>query len=108
MTTNAEIPHLWAHQSQAHTPGPWELIDDGQQVPHVYASYIPDGAICELSMIDPQSENDGVRALTRALANARLIAAAPDLLEALTRIANGSCGWEWIARDAIAKAKGRT
>ena len=82
-----------------HTPGPWvfEMHQSSctwyVQTPRGYA----DPTICEVA--------------TRA--NARLIAAAPELLEALEMIAtflDGQCdnGWEpqTVARHAIATATG--
>ena len=88
-----------------HTPGPWV---DGQ---------LEDNDCCEV--MDERGYyiatcHDGVRGERNADANARLIAAAPDLLEALQELAN--CGAEaWgedrpcvhIARAAIAKATGQ-
>ena len=110
-----------------HTPGPWEILNggdifsqtgadsgngchcdanDGWQVAEVgfYSSSV-DGELVEL--------DDEVRR-----SNMRLIAAAPDLLEALEAFINydaekegdvslTDCQWIWDkAADAIAKAKG--
>ena len=53
-----------------HTPGPWEVQDDEFMTSVV----IEDGEICDIVQDDrPEKEN---------LANARLIAAAPELVEA--------------------------
>ena len=63
--------------STKHTPGPWQAVNSGR---HEWSHWIngPDG----------QSSVVGVTRLardpTRSDANARLIAAAPDLLEALS------------------------
>jgi len=78
-----------------HTPGPWELsyltvkTDDG--------FYVAD---CDKSLLIPPAQ---------MLANARLIAAAPDLLEALemcVKVAGRKTVEFDAARAAIAKAKG--
>jgi hypothetical protein len=72
-------------EGAAHTPGPWRVVDDGSRCDGVWVSP-PDGAkpvICDLigrvfdreagcSQITPEDE-----------ANARLIAAAPEMYEAL-------------------------
>jgi hypothetical protein len=81
-----------------HTPGPW--VADGCVVN--YDAQLPAIAVC-------------VRHNAEWEANARLIAAAPDLLDALCVAAdylNGN-GWEGDPRmvpveAAIAKAKGKT
>lgn len=73
-----------------HTPGPWMVSEKGpfrkQQVPTVYAAdsdlrYI---AFCA----DPNEMNTSP---TDNLANAYLIAAAPDLLEAIQRLMANHC-----------------
>lgn len=74
-----------------HTPGPWEVGDDGISTPFVGDRIIVNtGQEC-------------------AEADARLIAAAPDLLAALHLIADahhysGMTYCQYVARDAIAKA----
>jgi hypothetical protein len=104
-----------------HTPGPWKAVDVTSEKTLVYRR------------IDAGKKNVGFagsykqRDTTEAEANARLIAAAPELLEALELIAdrknwttvNGELVWNDfygnefitehaidIARAAIAKAKG--
>ena len=91
--------------SAKHTPGPWEHTGQGDIVGKEDNGY-------GLGYVDVC----GVYLRTvrgRTNANARLIAAAPELLEALIELAD--CGAEaWgedrpcvrIARDAIAKATG--
>lgn len=91
-----------------HTPGPWEAVEIG-----VIAQKITShGNFYICSLIDPENEEDK--------ANARLIAAAPELLEALKQIANhfdmdgyGPDAWKKLAlemaetaRAAIARAEG--
>ena len=88
------------------TPGPWRVSA---------APLNPDASTrwVEVYSVDPEDDVAQVTGgnLKAAQANARLIAAAPDLLAALERIA--SEGWTergafsvQIARAAIAKAKG--
>ena len=98
---------------KTHAPGPWEIGPDGRSIKNVYGS-----RSCDDSQLWP------VRVTGRGvnqLANARLIAAAPELLDALkdmvdivSRNVDGRPGrddaaecWD-RARDAIAKAEGRT
>jgi hypothetical protein len=90
-----------------HTPGPWSIEGDVAEG-GFYLSEYNHGAevpifLCEWFLGD---------AVT-AKSNARLIAAAPDMLEALKACADNlaSLGWhpaEQVARDAIAKAEGRS
>ena len=94
----------------AHTPGPWVIDDDGE----VTLITVPggdsgvDNDVAEVyggNGNDPQEQQ----------ANARLIAAAPDLLEALQAmnvpdypLADVPANRKWIlAQRAIAKAEGR-
>ena len=89
-----------------HTPGPWSVVANGGHSYTIRGSR--NEAICDTSIwlhSDPHSESR---------ANAHLIAAAPDLLEALEdllTICDGDpdepdeIGW---ARAAIAKAKGES
>lgn len=81
-----------------HTPGPWRVVED--RVPASLEVYAGKTAIAECWR--------RADALTE-LANARLIAAAPDLLEALEFVIRGVPDtWEGVqkARAAIAKATG--
>lgn len=88
-----------------HTPGPWSVISEGMASPKVV-----DGAgfgICHTTY-----------APTGAEANARLISASPDLLEALKLVAPhipGIIAMGWLSaeqtdsiRAAIAKAEGQS
>ena len=91
-----------------HTPGPWEFRKDG----YVY-SVATGERVCSPHSTLPESRkvSDHIKDLKQ---NARLIAAAPDLLEALKSLENDfGCrgdGWpdpRWnAARAAIAKAEG--
>jgi len=87
-----------------HTPGPWEIVEREQDTPRIVG---PDG------QADVAILGTGAHTTEEEEANARLIAAAPDMLEALKYIV----AWkpkDWnpeTARDmataAISKAEGR-
>lgn len=106
-----------------HTPGPWVILGDnvGCKTGHVAFTTCNPRTIDEtkadgeswLDMRDrTKTERDGLA--KEVAANARLIAAAPDLLEALEAIvesvdAETAAIFEhlvWAARAAIAKATG--
>lgn len=85
-----------------HTPGPWHVVE-GKLTKSSLEVHANSRAICELwRSWDSETE----------LANARLIAAAPEMLEALQMIANelpcldNLMSDKEIARAAIAKATG--
>lgn len=87
-----------------HTPGPWFV---SRKVGGLYVE-VPHRAIAEVRLDANPIEPSGVD-------NARLISAAPDMLEALEALCNGrAVGGEWvdmdeainIGRAAIAKATG--
>ena len=88
--------------STQHTPGPWKL--DGAANTGDLDIISPTGRI---AMLDCEFSEASEDVLT---ADARLIAAAPDLLHALRVIdSNAAESPEWIrrvTRDAIAKATG--
>lgn len=81
-----------------HTPGPWRVVED--RAPSSLEVYAGKTAIAECwRRADVETE----------IANARLIAAAPDLLKALEFVIRGVPDtWEGVqkARAAIAKATG--
>lgn len=85
----------------SHTPGPWTLAG-GRVIETTSGEFAVN-----------RTTGDGWRRSPRELdANARLVAAAPELLEALRRCADRlgdmDCGDELdAARAAIAKAEGR-
>ena len=102
--------------TEQHTPGPWEVGSTGIITAKSATTFICDTRKSAKRFLPPNAEID---------ANARLIAAAPELLEALESIANNRLsvdvpndeidkhdyaqGWDElvkIARAAIAKAKG--
>lgn len=81
-----------------HTPGPWNIYFNSQD-DMVIRKMLPDG-----------QESHSIARCHSGAANARLIASAPDLLEALRPIAKyGEISAEIIdvARAAIAKATGK-
>ena len=90
-----------------HTPGPWEWdgkvwdYDHFEEAPYLVQA--------------PWNANDSKSILEGAIrcnseADARLIAAAPELLEALIDLVNNGIGTESVknARAAIAKAEGQS
>ena len=90
--------------SAAHTPGPWSRnIRPARKYPVVFS-----GRNTHVAFL----ANDSRVSDEEAEANINLIAAAPELLEALLKISEGdaynSDGMRTIARAAIAKATGAT
>jgi hypothetical protein len=80
-----------------HTPGPWNLYPNSAS-DWVVRKMFPDG-----------QESHEIARCTSGMDNARLISAAPDLLEALEFVIRGVPDtWEGVqkARAAIAKARG--
>ena len=101
----------------AHTPGPWWVYNEGSRFPGIEAGL--NGRNFSVVVYGNDNEIEGVKGRTHAeaIANARLIAAAPELLEALEHyliqdeIAEGYGGGvggsaREQARAAIAKATG--
>jgi len=91
------------NQTHKHTPGPWTSFEDGEAHPGVEAF---DSNISIVIISYPAVEDDGgVRGQSHAeaVANARLIAAAPDLLEALEVYL--MAGHKEARRQASVKAK---
>ena len=93
--------------SAAHTPGPW-IVVEGSESAHCCFEF----SICENK---PERSNSIAEVLAGNLADARLIAAAPELLEALIQMeayvaqfSHDETGHKKIAasRAAIAKATG--
>ena len=92
-----------------HTPGPWEVSHGGHGSPRgfvideyfVLNRTVADDVAIAADIVDPATQMPSE-------ANARLIAAAPDLLEVLERIVASSSLTDtqlWAeARDAVAKA----
>lgn len=112
--SSGELPDT---QSTAHTPGPWILETHGceRRADYWHITGANGQFICHFHQMVAQ-------AMPSTLANARLIAAAPELLEALTEMTEryaelvncGDCGnWDpeeetevIAARAALAKARG--
>ena len=90
-----------------HTPGPWRLGRSGTTV--VCDTEIPQWKTGDPGSLEAYGGHLVGESMT--LVNARLIAAAPELLEALETMVAGRIEWEAsldIARAAIAKARGTT
>lgn len=101
-----------------HTPGPWKFYSGGAGKPSVWMADDA-GSICTLSTRRPNKQlGRPGRTQEQAIADARLIAAAPDLLDALRLLLKemelsgnaGSKDYGWplvitTARAAIAKAQ---
>ena len=87
----------------SHTPGPWAVKSDFIGPLRIEST---EGTVALVGTpLNVDDENFG----RSEIANAGLIAAAPDLLTALEELLNGGSIWtkdEHIARDAIKKAKG--
>ena len=99
--------------TNANTPGPWWVYNEGSRFPGIEARL--NGRNFSVVVYGNDKEIEGVKGRTHAeaLANARLIAAAPALLEALEYLVEWSADrgpghWpEWdAAAAAIAAAKG--
>lgn len=77
--TNAQSSGL---ESRSHTPGPWK-IDENEELPLAVIQDNEDGeGICEIG----KKESCSYAATPEQWANARLIAAAPDMLRALKEL----------------------
>jgi hypothetical protein len=101
-----------------HTPGPWRYVDESDMTPEepfwIGAEHPTCGFVSHACVRSGSTESDELGDLE---ANARLIAAAPELLEALKNLLCGCTdgdGERWIpprgclddAKAAIAKATG--
>lgn len=93
--------------SAKHTPGPWNVLPPKSDIHHGGYVGVPDDdyayGVNEVAYVTPQSSSGTHEA------NARLIAAAPEMLEALEGVAKNINPDDWFERvhAAIAKAKGR-
>ena len=102
----------------AHTPGPWKLHSAGMQFSWEINQHVPDGGLWS-AVVEVNANGLGSRTVKvkEAEANARLIAAAPELLRELKHLLSmweEAIGWEKdymdmgdSARAVIAKAEGR-
>jgi hypothetical protein len=97
-----------------HTPGPWEVVpgDDYMISAAAYPADFPH--LCKADDTGDMLAYVGNRTADFGEANARLIAAAPDLLEALESVLGNCLDSEGLAaahakaRAAIAKATGES
>lgn len=88
----------------SHTPGPWKVVD------RLYV-WTDDAVGCEVAKVCDENIDDDM--LGQCDADARLIAAAPDLLDAVEELLIYLADWDdpdnetcQRARAAVAKAKG--
>ena len=98
-----------------HTPGPWHIANSFSRTEFGrYRLAIYPNSDMQHPHVSVSAPDDD--AMTEVTANARLIAAAPDMLAALQNLLNYTGGWDLkdpehpivAARAAIAKAEGRT
>ena len=83
----------------SHTPGPWTASEHGAYTDYKGNNIVILGDDLRIAVVlGPDTDE--------TQANARLIAAAPDLLEALEALLEGDFNVAEKARLAIAKAKG--
>ena len=81
-----------------HTPGPWQVVCHSWHASSVYSKDMDTIATCVVPCVDDEPADSDADDEALKDANARLIAAAPELLAALT-----ACAHEL---DAITKASG--
>jgi hypothetical protein len=88
-------------KTHTHTPGPWHPVTLGASPDHAWAI---DSELHEVARLPEWTDNQA-----EAEANARLIAAAPELLEALRNLTHPMASDEDLshALAVIAKAEGR-
>lgn len=110
--TNSE-PVARPTDEPAHTPGPWRLKRDANR--EEYSVNVPPKDPGAVGYLQIASLNFGFDEPfeSQQHANARLIAAAPDLLAALKKIVSDGDytapeGMKRIAQEAIDKAEGRS
>lgn len=99
---------------QKHTQGPWEIIENSWSTTTIRSG---DTTIAVLSCEEEATEDNQFELEAIQKANARLMAAAPELLESATRVIKANFGGPsgrmekaqaWDALEAaIAKATGR-
>lgn len=103
-----------SQETMLHTPGPWKCASAGSSIvgiPIQGAKGRVIGSLHFAALSQPVGDFDPKAYNAEQLANARLIAAAPDLLEALRHCATDEGpeqDWLVRARAAIAKAEGRS
>ncbi len=84
-----------------HTPGPWKIRENLNGTLGIDA-HEPDGDPCQPCRINGNAVDEPYASVTWA--NARLIATAPDLLEACRGLMTNLKGSMDFAKDTIAKA----
>lgn len=97
-----------------HTPGPWTVFEHSWSDTSIWTH---DSTVATLSIKDEATEDTQAGLEARMAANARLIAAAPDLLEALREVLKEAIDDYYAEKDpdgvldaayaAIAKATGK-
>jgi hypothetical protein len=91
-----------------HTPGPWAVLIDNDTIDIVSNAGTQSIPVADMMFDEVQTF---APVIDEAIANARLIASAPDLLEALIELADVSddnLEEKIFARAVIAKATGNT
>ena len=91
------------------TPGPWKYSKTSDRVPFSFSGYIvgKDGlagfwALVKATLASDESRDSEMKA------NARLIAAAPDMYDAIKAALSDDPDWRRLCVDALEKAEGRT
>lgn len=95
-----------SNERAKHTPGPWEVVEVYHEVRNIRIETKTD-FVCDMGLDNYLDKDVGVLE-----ANARLIAAAPELLEAARELClvpvKREHDWAWTdLQAAIAKAEGR-
>lgn len=106
------------------TPGPWEIVDDSQRIDDIgdvrmYRVVAPNGDVvaefsnagCNEIVYEGDGEGTGSHYDFQAMANANLIAAAPDLYSVLDALLDPKIPFDAeahrvAAKAALAKARG--
>lgn len=109
------------------TPGPWEIDDDSHRIDGIgyvrmYRVVAPNGAIvaefsnagCNEIIYEDDGEGAGSHSDLQAMANAQIIAAAPEMADAIAALLEtyepypGGSAWDAYqnAKAALAKARG--
>lgn len=88
-----------------HTPGPWTVEPPSDQTPHIWITAPTSSGVAKIETCN-YDDGQGERLTDEDFANARLIAAAPDMLAALKYAR--SHGFIDQVEAAIAKAEGRS
>jgi hypothetical protein len=76
--------HECPDRKPKHTPGPWVVLEGEPDIIMIHNKRMPIASMTNLGTVKNRSERD---------ANARIIAAAPQMVEALERITNELQAW---------------